>query len=385
VTSRLGQERGWALVTTILVMAILAAIALPLMTMVDTQQAGSAAERKSEGSFNVSEAALNSMVFLLSSEWPADSTSSYPAACNQSSTTTTCPDSGAIARTYQGGDFSNLAWTVQVRDDNGSEYYDEAAVASRPTWDSNENGKLWVLSHGRSSGRSRVVVALVRMHEQVETFPRRVINAGWFATTNNGNKVIVDTRGDAAEPAALAVRCNNHTSLCLGYNRDKGQVSPDIVETGTAGETAVAQSVLDGFRERAQALGTYYASGCPSSPTGTLVFVENANCSYGGGGQANSPTSPGMIVINRGTITFGGNFEYYGLVYAANRQRSVLPVIMLTGTSEIIGSVSVDYGGGVLAGASGRNITYSEQVLPEIRSHRTVGIVQGSWRELPSS
>ena len=384
MTARVSGERGWALLTTILVMGILMALALPLLTLVDTQQQGSAAERKSEGSFNVSEASLNSMVFLLSSSWPSVSGGAYPSTCTQTSTDSDCPDATSLANTYAGADYSDLAWSVEVRDDDGSEYYDAGSVDALPTWDSNGNGKMWVRADGRSSGRSRSIVALVRMHEQVETFPRHVINAGWFETTNKGNKVIVDTQGTAAEPAPVSVRCNSNASGCLGY--ETGQISPELVDAGTPSDTAVAASVLDGFRDRAKSLGTYYATGCPDSPSGTLVFIENADCTYsGGGGTANSETSPGMILVARGTVTLGGNFTYYGLVYAANLQRSNGAVITLGGTAEIVGSVSADYGGGVSAGSSGKNITYSEQVFPEIRSHRTVGIVQGSWRELPAS
>jgi Tfp pilus assembly protein PilX len=382
----LAAERGWALLTTILVMAILMSIALPLMTMVDTQSQGTATERKSEGSFNVAEASLNSMVFLLSSAWPSSSASAFPSACTQSSTGTTCPDSGSLARTYQGPDFSSLAWSVRVRDDTGSEYYDRTAVLGRPSWDANGNGRLWVSAEGRAAGRSRSVVALVRMNEQAESFPRRTITAGWFRTTNNGNKVIVDTRGIYAEPAALAVRCPDQaSSSCLGYSRSKGQVSPDVVEVGIDGDTTVPPAVLEGMRAKAQSLGTYYASGCPSSPSGELVFIENGNCSYGGGGQANSFLHMGTLVVARGTVSFGGNFEYWGMVYAANLQQSTGAVISLGGTSAIFGSVAADFGGGVLAGASGTNIVFCEHAFEEIASRRSVGIVQGSWRELPAS
>jgi hypothetical protein len=383
---RFDDEGGWALMTTVLVMAILMAIALPLMTMVDTQQAGTAAERKSEGSFNIADAALNASVFILADDWPADSTTSYPSSCTASSGGDRCPDSGLISRTYQGGDYPDLSWTIRVRDDGGSEHYVPADVEGRPGWDANRNGKMWVRADGRAAGRSRSVVALVRSVGQVESFPRRVVTAGWFETTNNGNKVIIDTRGRAAEPAPLAVRCTQSApSACLNYNPSKGQVSPENVETGYSGSTAVSAAVLSAYRERAKSLGTYYASGCPSSPSGAFVFVENGNCSYGGGGQANSVTSPGMLVIARGTLSLGGNFEYYGLVYAANLQQSSGMVVSLHGTSEIIGSVAVDGAGGVSAGSSGRNITFGDLTFADISSTRSIAVVHGTWHELSGS
>jgi Tfp pilus assembly protein PilX len=376
------DESGWALLTTILVLGILMTLALPLMTMVDTQQQGSAQERKSEASFNIADAALNASVFILSNNWPAAATSAYPSSCTSASTGATCPNSGMLTQTFQGADYSGRAWTVKVRDDSSSEYYSASAVDALPSWDANGNGKVWVRADGRAAGRSRTVVALVRSSEQSVEFPRRVITAGWFQTTNNGSKVIVDTRGEAAEPAALAVRCTGGPgSACLGYNPSKGQVSPELVETGYAGATAVSSAVLDGWRVRARALGTYYASGCPSSMTGALIFIENGDC----GARGNSEEAPGMVVIARGTFNLGGNSEYYGIVYAANLQGSTGAVVSLGGTSAIIGSVAVDGGGGVSAGASGRNIIFAEQSLEEIAaSSSSVGVVQGTWREIPS-
>jgi hypothetical protein len=383
VSKQLRDDGGWALVTTVLVMGILMSIALPLMTLVDTQQAGTSAERKSEGSFNVADAALNASVFILADDWPAASSTEYPRSCSATSSATRCPDSALITGTYTGGDYTDLGWRVRVRDDTGSEYYDPAAVASRPRWDANRNGKMWVRADGRSSGNWRSVVALVRTVEQVESFPRRVVTAGWFETTNNGNKVIIDTRGRAAEPAPLAVRCTQKApSSCLNYNPAKGQVTPETVETGYSGTTAVSPAVLSAYRERAKSLGTYYATGCPSSPSGSFVFVENGDCTYTGGGQANSASSPGMFIVARGTLTLGGNFEFYGLVYAANLQRSTGMVVSLKGTSEIIGSVAVDGGGGVSAGSSGRNITFGDLTFADISSTRSIAVVHGTWREV---
>ena len=94
---------------------------------------------------------------------------------------------------------------------------------------------------------------------------------GWFATGNTGRKVIVDTKGSAAQPAPLAVRCNlpAPSTSCLNFLPDRGQVSPDTSAPGYLGQTAVPPDALDQFRARAKTLGTYYATGCPATPTGT--------------------------------------------------------------------------------------------------------------------
>ena len=56
----LREERGWGLVTSVLVVGILLSLSLPLLSLVDTQQTQSSQERKSESSFNLAEAALES-------------------------------------------------------------------------------------------------------------------------------------------------------------------------------------------------------------------------------------------------------------------------------------------------------------------------------------
>jgi hypothetical protein len=290
-------------------------------------------------------------------------------------------------RTYTGGDYTNPGWSVQVRDDTGTEYYDPAVIPSMPTWDANGNHKLWVRADARASAGERSVVALVKRINRTEAFPRNAITAGWFTTSNNGNKVIVDTKGNAAQAAPLAVRCPSPAPSpgCLDYNKAKGQVSPDTSTTSWGGTTTPPPDSLDRLREKAKTLGTYYASGCPGSPTGDLIFVENGNCSYTGGGSANSQGAPGMFVVATGTLALGGGMTYYGLVHAANLQHSTGVVVQTSGSATIVGSVAVDGGGGVLAGSSGKNVVYDEGIFPLITTFGSAVPVQGSWRELPAS
>ena len=150
-------------------------------------------------------------------------------------------------------------------------------------------------------------------------------------------------------------------------------------------ERRSAGTSLERLRAKAQTLGSYYPSGCPSSPTGGLVFVENGDCSYGGGGSANSPDAPGMFVIATGTLSLGGSFAYYGLVYVANLQQSSGAVVTTQGSAMIVGSIAIDGGGGVDAGSSGKNVVYDDGIFPLITTFSGAAPVQGSWRELPAS
>ena len=388
LAARLRDEQGWAILTSILVLGILVSLSLPLLSLVDTQQRQTAHERKSESSFNLAEAAFDATVFVLAKDWPSVSTGAYPSTCTAASTSTKCPSAALLASSYAGTDYTSPGWTVRVRDDvAGSDYYDPAAVeASAATWDANGNAKVWVRADAHAEGRDRTVVALVRRQDKLESFPRNIITSGWFATGNTGRKVIVDTKGLAAQPAPLSVRCTQPApSSCLNFQPERGQVSPDTSTPGYLGQTAVSTDALERFRARAKALGTYHASGCPGSPAGELVFVENGSCSFKGGKDSNTPDSPGMFILARGTIAFSGSMSYYGLLYAANLQRTTGSVVTVGGAATIFGSVTVDGPGGVTVGSNGENIIYDDRVFGFVKSFGGAAPVQGTWRELPAS
>jgi type II secretory pathway pseudopilin PulG len=382
----LRQERGYALATSLIVLGIIVSLSLPLLTLVDTQQNQSAHERKSESSFNLAEAAFDAGAFVLSHDWPASVQRAYPTSCTAASAGTKCPDPQLLERTYTGSDYSARGWTIQIRDDvDGGNYYDPVAVDAQPSWDANGNAKLWVRADARGVGLDRTVLALVRRQDQLEPFPRNAATAGWFGTPNGGLKVLVDTQGKAAQPAPLAVRCTAPApSTCLNVQPDH-QISPDTSYTGYAGETAVSPEALERLKARARALNSYYPSGCPTSPAGELVYVESGDCGYAGGGAANAESTPGMFIVEHGTVDFGGSMEFYGLVYAANAQRSAGAVVSVRGSALIQGSVAVDAGGGVTIGSSGRNLVYDARVFPMIKSFGAAAPVQGTWRELPAS
>ncbi len=326
-------------------------------------------------------------MFVLGKDWPALATGAYPTTCSAASTSLNCPSPDLLSSTYTGGDYRTAVWTVTVRDDTGTEYYDpdpSTGVPSRPSWDANHNQKLWVRADAHSTTGNRTVVALVKRVDRSIPFPRNAVTAGSLAMSNNGNKVIVDTKGDTAQAAPVAVRCNVRASSCLDYVPSKNQISPDTTQIGYGGTTVITPDILDSMRAKAKALDTYYQN-CPSSPAGVMVFVEAGNCTYTGGGSANTASSPGVFIVGNGTIEFGGSMTYYGLAYAVNLQQSTGSVVRLFGNAEIVGSIAADGGGGVTLGSSGENLVYADTVWPNLTSFSGAAPVQGSWRELPAS
>jgi hypothetical protein len=205
----------------------------------------------------------------------------------------------------------------------------------------------------------------------------------------------------------VAVRCSltpagttpSPGNGCLGYDPAKGQLDPDSYVTNFQGinsscpnnyaNCALTQDQIDEFKRRAVADKTYYPSSCPASLTGAVVFIDNppgGNCSYTGG-TWNTSAKPGMVLLNHGTLTLGGNITFYGILYAANVNSSPTNagnIISLTGTATIQGAIMVEGPGGVLAGSSSINIVYDPNAAQSLYGYGdSAAIAQNSYRELP--
>lgn len=389
--TRARSQDGSALITAILVMATMLILGLPALSYVDGQHKASGSQRSSDAAFNLAEGVLETQVYLLSRNWPGSQATAHPAPCSSTAPSAGCPAPAQITASFTSPDWATgAAWTTTIRDNGQSaaNFYSDAITADQPTWDSNGDGRMWTRAQASARGRTRTLVALVQVRtvDLSLLFPKNVITAGWVQTTNNGHKVIVDTKGSSAQPAPVAVRCSTRDTACLGYEAQKGQISPDTTQTGYSAGNALSAERLDALRTRAIATGSYYASGCPSNPSGPIVFIESGNCSYNNsaGPCCNTPTAPGILVIANGTLALAGNTQYNGIVYLANQQNSEQAVLSISGTAAIAGAVAVDGPGGVLAGASAVNITYANSAYNHLHGYGTAGIIQNTWREIPS-
>jgi hypothetical protein len=390
VIARIGKQQGGsALIIAIMAMAIMLTTGLAALAFGGGQRQLAAGERIRESTFNVSEGALNAQIFLLARNWPGSLASAYPASCTSTTTATNCPDPTTINAQFTGSDYSGYTWTTAVQDNGGGnpDYYSTTVAAGQPSYDANGDGKLWVRGQSTMRGVSRAIVTQVKAQVQAIPFPRNTLTAGYFATTNNGMKVIIDTNGRTysttpTQPASVSVRCSSGPkSSCLNYDATKGQVSPPAYQINYPAGSLVTSDQLNAMRGIAKTNNTYYSSGCPSTLTGALVFIENGTCSFNTG-AFNSLASPGMVVIATGTLSLGGNATYNGLVYAANLQGSTGYVVSIGGCAKLIGSVAVDGLGGVLAGACGTNIAFNPNVTNLASGYSDPAPVKATWREV---
>lgn len=411
---RAHDDDGFVLATAIVILAIMMGLGLGLLLLTDSQQKASGHEQASETSFNVAEAALNAQIGQLSNSWPSSKELAFPTAgCTAANSTATpgCPTSETLNVGYPsesttcpagspkdpwGSPLTNK-WTTYVRDDVGESPYfnsSEESAASTPTYDANGNGKVWVRVVGVVQCKVVSLVALASEQLVTVPFPSSAISGNWFRTSNNGNKVIVNTKGKSSQAGGVSMRCNGFEGTakeikeqCEEWDEKHGQVSPNTTEVAANPSQTLTASQLADIKKAAQASGHYFATGhCPSSlaeATGTSVYIEGpCELSYTGG-TGNSEKAPGFLVLVNGTFKLNGNAEFFGTVYAVNAQGSSGVVVEVHGNSNITGSINVDGNGGISFGSSHENLTYSNTAVEELKVFAGASATRNSFRVLP--
>jgi Tfp pilus assembly protein PilX len=403
---RLSDERGWALLTAILLMTVMLGTILSVAAYVDGQTKLGADSRKRETAFNMAEAAMNMQVYALSRDWPGlgQAATPYPV-CTQATTgTRRCPDTTELSNLIASPDATGATWQTQVRDNSGTSpnFYSDAVVLAQPAYDGNGDGRMWVRATATAKGKSRTIVELVRVEEEAEDLPHAAVVAGRFASTNSGNKVVVDTTNGTGVNGFVGVRCApamGESSACLDQalgtsptqtqakwdSLVQTQISPFAghVQYNYPSQTAMSQATRDRLKARAIADGTYYATCPPTWPSGTIVWIESGNCSYSSNTMINSPAKPGLLLLNNGVLTLGGTGDYWGVIYCVNQQGSTGPVLNLNGSGTLHGGVFVDGLGTVAAGGtSNTNIKFEDSSLGAIKGYGSAGLIQNTWREI---
>jgi Tfp pilus assembly protein PilX len=418
----IGDESGSALVAGIIILVVILGLGMAVLSQADVQTRQTGNEAWGEATYNTSEGALDSEANLLQQSWPTAATST----CNQSSTPSTyCPGTAlasSLSTTYTGHLYSNAQWTVQLVDDSGGEsanYYSDAAASTAPSYDANKDGKVWIRAQTVIQGQKRIVVAEMVRQTTVVQLPRNTITSGGVFTSNEGNKVIIET-ADAAQGSSLTgsinVRCGSSSyspsygDACEGWNPNKGQLDPASSYQGgyvdpSGSYSAVSQTDLASLKQAAQSNGTYYNGTCPTSLTG-LVYVDNppgGSCSYTGGNWNASTIPPaktdvpGMLIMGDGTLTFNGTLNYFGIIYMVNASGTAPasgacmpgqmngPVFSVHGTGSIYGSIFVDKCGTIDAGSSAYNIIFDSDAFTAATAYSLPNLAKNTFRIIPNS
>lgn len=406
------SEHGFALITGILVLTVIAGLALSLIVLTNNGQKAALREQASESAFNVAEAALSAQIGQLSRAWPAEKETKYESRCVEATSTETngCPTSSILNASYpsaspsscQGkppadswGSSATNKWTTYVRDDveGASAPFNSEVEKNAASWDANGDGKVWVRSVGLVQCRMVVLVTLVSRESLAVPFPHDVLVADWFETRNNGGHrgrgYIIDTKGESSQTSNVSVRCSPAApegKQCAEYEKgNKEQVGPGEVVEEKGTSPAIPATTLASLRKEAEAEGTYDAPGqCPKGlPVGKLVYVEGP-CKIEGGKNevANSLASPGFLIIVNGTLTMGGSSKFYGVIYGLDQQGSNNYVVRLEGSAEVNGAIIVDGSGGVSLSSSGTNLVYNPTAIEGLKTSAGAAATRNSFRIL---
>jgi hypothetical protein len=400
-------ERGSAIVVALFVMLVFMGLTFATLQLVDTQQGESRRERERESSFSLAEGVLNSQIYLLSRQWPGNSSLAYTQACTKAtSADPLCPDSATLQKSFTGADFdAGLEWTTEVYDNvtdpldptKTSQFYDDALVRQQLRYDANKDGIVWVRAQSNIRERRRTLVALIRAERLDALFPRNAVVANRITVGPSGKQTYIGTAG-----SYTVLRCNAPDGTQLPDSECKDWSRPDHV--GPNGDVriipdqkpALSAETVERFRETAKASGTYFAGPCAPTLSGAVVFIENANCGdYDGPGNSewNSATEPGVLIVGSGRLGFKGNALYNGVIYMVNGSDGVGPVtegtvLTVEGNTCIRGAVVIDGPGGIEVGSSNGsnrcngNIDFDANASNNLSAFGTAGIVQNSFREI---
>jgi Tfp pilus assembly protein PilX len=396
MNNRFRDEQGWALVTAMMLMAIMLGTILSVATYLDGQARQGAITRKRETAFNMGEAALNAQIFALSQDWPGKGNVSTPyPTCTQASTVVRCPNASALSNLIASPDSTGATWQTVIRDNGASSpnFYSDTTTLGQPAYDANGDGQVWVRATSTARGKTRTMVTLVRVETQQEDLPHAAVIANRVNDSNNGNKTVVDMTNSTGANGFVGVRCTpvlGESTACLAQPWKSGTFPDPLVTTNLspyAGHIQTSypsgQLVNSGTRarlkQRAIEDGTYYAS-CPATlpTTATIIWIDSGNCAYTG----NFSSSAEMLVINNGTLDISGNVTFNGVIYAVNAQNSSGTVVTVHGTGGVKGGVLIEGNGVFDVGSSGGNLIFDDNAYKAVQSYGNAGMVQNTWREI---
>lgn len=402
------DEGGWALVTALMLMAVMVVGGASLMAAVDTETNSSTVERQRETAFNLAEAALNAQLFALSRDWAGKGMAAnaaantaanpYPTWCTPASTSTRCPSSPALTSAFASTDAAGSTWNTTVRDDGASPldtFYSDDAIANQPGYDANKNGKLWVRAQATARGKTRTIVALVQAQQQEEDIVHAAVAAGRLNLTNDGNKPLIDGGGPVMVRCAMVP--SDPSGPCLGqeFGDARFKDQPDLMAflqtqipgttptSNTAMGAAMTADAVARLKARAIADGTYFPTCDPTKLSGAVVWVVSGTCDAPAG-NINSPDKPGMLILEKATMSVTAQTDFYGVIYALNAGSPPIsgPVVTVHADGVIHGGVLVDGPGVVEVGSNKSNIVYTPNAFKAVESYGTAGVIQNTWREI---
>lgn len=410
------DERGFVLITAMLVLGVFMALSLTMVMVVDVQADQTGHERSGEAAFNLATSALRAEVHQLQLAWPATSSQALPA-CGQSTPQEAGCEGKALAQELQtptpGPDYAGATWTAQAFDATASPYSATLATTA-PAWDANGDNSMWVRAQATANGQTRTVIERVTRRLASVALPENLVTASAVFTSNDGAKTIIDDSSSGVV-GSIDVRCGDSTTLpaygqgnCLGWDAAKGQLGPvsGAYSAGytdpSGGSSTLTSAQIQSLVQTAAANGTLYdengtsyegftaIQGCPPDPTsGVVVVAGTGECQYTDNSTWNTSTAPGALIFLTGSVFFGGG-TFNGVLYMANSanvggippacQLNADPLVTIHSNALINGAVYADGCGVVNAGDSAGNLNFMLNAVTSLQAYQTAMPVPGTFR-----
>ncbi|HJW74486.1 MAG TPA: hypothetical protein VJ787_02280 [Thermoleophilia bacterium] len=380
---RPGNEEGSALIILIGIVAALAIMAASIVVLTNNVTHNTYTDRMRVKAFNVTEAGLDAGMYTMSRDWPASQTSVDPF--------------DAAWYTAFRGNFDAAQFPAPA---SGSfmavSYFDDPpytapySASSPPTWDMNDNNRLYVVVQGGVGPKAARIQAKVERTFFDMRLPRGIaLYAGGNLLSNGAGsnpKIVVEV------PPPVGTTTSVHVAGSIEES--------DVTQTGIAqfvGAQASSltdifpQSLVDGLVAMAKQNNRYFTSlndaeaspvnpiWSPSGglsgltviapPTPTEVKVQ-------GNTDLNSEMVPGIFMLMGGsTLSWGGTAQFYGVIYSEGAVNTA------HGTGDIHG-MCIANTNEELKGTP--NVRYNDNCIARLlnRWSLNVRLVPNTWREL---
>jgi hypothetical protein len=312
LTSHPRSEQGFALVTTVILTAVMLILGTAILGLVVTQSGQTSTERGGESAFNLAEATLNAEAFLLGRNWPK--TGSPTTSCDASTLvgTLATPASTAtaaqqvqslLAQTYTGsGNPTSSQWHVTACAEGGRDSWD-ASLLNGLAYDANADSgsgprRMWVRAEATVDGEKRAVVGLVQAGKQ-PVFPSNLaVTAGKMGgnlTTTSGQVLTGNVVGPLLTTLTggssgkmidgnIGLRCSILDVTSLGVTNCLSGIFKATSMT-TVAPLLQANNFVD-FRSD-QTISTEQVALLRQQAKSTGTYYPNLSSVAGGGGVAN--------------------------------------------------------------------------------------------------
>lgn len=385
----LRNEGGSALVTAIVVVAMMLVLGTAALGVVLTQTDQTRKERTGESTFNLAEATLNAQAFLLARDWPQTVNA---ASCSSQTVngTLTLPAPSAVtlrdqvqrllAQTYAGE--ANAAtsqwWVTTCAEGTPARESWDSSLLSGPSYDSSPAStgprRMWVRAEASVDGRKRAVVALVQAG-QAPVYPNLALVTGTIggdlgstlATITNGAlagsllSLLIDQEPMFVGDVGLRCSLLNSTTLlgCISGIFTLTSATPlgpllqannyvHFASDNVISADQVAQLRQQAYRQRPTPTTSTVANGAaclPSPSAGKVIFIDKVGDGTGSCilNTAANPSAKALVVASGGVQVQGGG-TFTGVIHTLRGKALAGDVadVRISNGSRVDGAVFAD-------------------------------------------